>query len=47
MKVLPTRWRRKPPGIDVNRNYTSVTLCIGEQGHDTASKDTMITFGPK
>ena len=29
MKVLPTRWRRKPPGIDVNRNYTSVTLRIG------------------
>jgi len=28
MKVLPTKWRRKPAGIDMERNYVSVTLCI-------------------
>ena len=26
--VLPTRWRRKPAGTDVDRNYVTVTLCI-------------------
>jgi len=25
---LPTRWRRKPAGIDKKRNYVTVTLCI-------------------
>ena len=25
MRVLPTRWRRKPAGM--NRNYVTVTLC--------------------
>jgi len=24
--VLPTRWRRKPAGIDTERNYFTVTL---------------------
>ena len=28
MRVLPTRWQRKPAGIDMNRNYVTVTLCI-------------------
>ena len=28
MRVLPTRWRRKPTGIDIERNYVTVTLCI-------------------
>ena len=28
MRVSPTRWRRKPAGIDVERNYVTVTLCI-------------------
>jgi len=28
LRVLPTRWRHKPAGIDVERNYTTVTLCI-------------------
>jgi len=26
IRVLPTRWRRKPAGIDVERNYVTVTL---------------------
>ena len=26
--VLPTRWRRKPAGIDTERNYVTVTACI-------------------
>ena len=38
MRVLPTRWRRKPTGIDTNRNYVTVTLCMGlatkRQGHE-------------
>ena len=25
---LPTRWRRKPANIDMERNYVTVTLCI-------------------
>ena len=25
---LPTIWRRKPAGIDMNGNYVTVTLCI-------------------
>ena len=28
MRVLPTKWRRKPTGIDVERNDVIVTLCI-------------------
>jgi len=28
LKVLPTRWRRKPAGTDMERNYVTVTLCI-------------------
>jgi len=28
LRVLPTRWRRKPAGIDMERNYVIVTLCI-------------------
>ena len=25
---LPTRWRQKPTGTDMEQNYVSVTLCI-------------------
>ena len=28
MKVLPTTWRHKSTGIDVEQNYVTVTLCI-------------------
>ena len=28
LKVLPTRWRWKRAGIDMERNYVTVTLCI-------------------
>jgi len=28
LRVLPTRWRRKPAGIDTERNYVIVTVCI-------------------
>jgi len=31
MRVLPTKWRRKPAGIDTERNYATVTLCIVRQ----------------
>ena len=27
-EFLPTRWRQKSTGIDVERNYVTVTLCI-------------------
>jgi len=27
LRVLLTRWRRKPAGIDMNRNYVTVVLC--------------------
>jgi len=26
--VLPTRWRQKSTGIDMEQNYVTVTLCI-------------------
>ena len=28
MRVLPTKWRRTPAGIDMEWNYVNVTLCI-------------------
>jgi len=28
MRVLPTKWRRKPAGTDMERNYVTVILCI-------------------
>jgi len=28
LRVLPTKRRRKPAGIDMERNYVTVTLCI-------------------
>ena len=28
MRVLPTKWRRKPADIDMERNDATVTLCI-------------------
>jgi len=28
MTVLPTRWWRKAAGIDMERNYVVVTVCI-------------------
>jgi len=29
LRVLPTRWRQKSTGIDMEQNYVTVTLCIG------------------
>ena len=28
LRVLPTRWRQKSTGIDMEQNYVTVTLCI-------------------
>jgi len=28
LRVLPSRWRRKPAGIDTERSYVIVTLCM-------------------
>jgi len=28
MRVLPTRWRQKSTGTDMEQNYVTVTLCI-------------------
>ena len=28
LRVLPTRWRQKSTGIDMEQNYATVTLCI-------------------
>ena len=28
MRVLPTKWRRKPAGLDMERNYVTVAICI-------------------
>ena len=33
LRVLPTRWRRIPAGIDMERNYVTVTLCISSRSH--------------
>jgi len=32
-EFLPTRWRQKSTGIDMEQNYVTVTLCIGAMGH--------------
>ena len=29
-QFLPTRWRQKSTGIDMEQNYVTVTLCIYE-----------------
>ena len=31
--ALPTRWLRKPAGIDVERNYVTITLCTHTHAH--------------
>jgi len=36
--VLPTRWRRKPAGIDTEPNYITLTLCISLATKLTLSK---------
>jgi len=36
LRVLPTRWRRQPAGIDMERNYVIVAVCI----HREAEKGT-------
>jgi len=28
MRVLPSKWRRKPAGIDMERSYVILTLCM-------------------
>ena len=33
LRVLPRRWWRKPVGIDMERNYVTVTACIGIGPH--------------
>jgi len=33
LRVLPTKWRRKPAGIDMELNYATVTLCITAVHH--------------
>jgi len=30
LRVFPTKWRQKPVGIDMERNYVTVTLCMEE-----------------
>ena len=34
IRVLPTRWLRKPAGIDMERNYVTVTLCVQTKRRD-------------
>jgi len=29
-EFLPTRWRQKSTGIDMEQNYVTVTLCIAQ-----------------
>ena len=30
LKVLPTTWRRKPAGLDMDRNYVIIALCTAK-----------------
>ena len=39
MRVLPTKWRRKPAGIDMERNYVTATLCISGTLSKTLDSD--------
>jgi len=34
MRILPTRWRRKPAGVDMERNYVTVSLCMSKSTTD-------------
>ena len=45
MRVLPTRWRRKPAGIDMNRNYVTVTLCIRRECACSHSRTCLDYYG--
>jgi len=40
-ELLPTRWRQKSTGIDMEQNYVTVTLCIW-QSIATATRYDMI-----
>ena len=31
LEFLPTRWRQKSTGIDMEQNYVTVTLCIASR----------------
>jgi len=42
MRVLPTKWRRKPAGIDMERNYVTVTQCL----HGAANSRPIQTLQP-
>ena len=34
-EFLPTRWRQKSTGIDMEQNYVTVTLCIADCSQST------------
>jgi len=38
-EFLPTRWRQKLTGIDIEQNYVTVTLCILMQPATDAAND--------
>ena len=43
-RVLPTRWRRKPAGIDMDQNYVTVTLCVHYSEESNIKIITIRTF---
>ena len=49
MRVLPTKWRRKPAGVDTERNYVGVTLCMhptpgGDSPTPTTDRRSVLSF---
>jgi len=45
-RVLPTRWRRKPAGLDVNWHYVTVTVCRPIGRRTRQHSQTPIVFLP-
>jgi len=43
IRVLPTRWRHEPAGIDIGRNYATVTLRILLLYNEMIARDNSVT----
>jgi len=47
-EFVPTRWRQKSSGIDMEQNYVTVTLCIRDSwGSSNAGLRSLLASVPK
>jgi len=42
LTVLPTTWRRKPAGIDMERNYVTLILCTVNSLTNISAKSLLV-----